>query len=252
MLKIKTGCSESLILELKLATFLPQRHFVSFQRVFTRTVFCSKKEDFDLCRKQEDACVCRREQLSGQVAENPRLSNTNFFSVRIKHPFLTYFASLIFWKSAPSDVMEGLIHHWQSPLVTDYTFSQLFTPPFEAEWPYLYSFGLFSSGGRHSESTASIQLHPLHPPIKQSIMWIWILSYMLSIRQWVICTLKLVMHMFKDGDEKLHQRVKCQTDNEADPHQNYQSAKNWPACLTFLEMNFLNFPLSRIPWVKHF
>lgn len=183
MLKIKTGFSESLILELKLATFLPQRHFVSFQRVFTRTVFCSKKADFDLCRKQEDACVCRREQLSGQVAENPQPSNTNFFSIRIKHPFLTYFASLIFWKSAPSDVMEGLIHHWQSSLVTDYTFSQLFTPPFEAEWPYLYSFGLFSSGGHHSESTASIQLHPLHPPIKQSIMWIWIRSYMLSIRQ---------------------------------------------------------------------
>lgn len=107
MLKIKMGYSESLILELKLATFLPQRHFVSFQRVFTRTVFCSE-EDFDLCRKQEDACVCRREQLSGQAAENLL---KNFFSIRIKHPFLTYFASLIFWKSAPSDVMEGLIHH---------------------------------------------------------------------------------------------------------------------------------------------
>lgn len=24
------------------------------------------------------------------------------------------------------------------------------------------------------------------------------------------------------------------------------------ACMSFLEMNFLNFPLSRIPWVKHF
>lgn len=68
----------------------------------------------------------------------------------------------------------------------------------------------------------------------------------------VICTLKLVMHMFKDRDEKLHQRVNCQTDNEADPHQNYQSAKNWPACLTLLEMNFLNFPLSGIPLSQAF
>lgn len=61
----------------------------------------------------------------------------------------------------------------------------------------------------------------------------------------VICTLKLVMYMFKDRDEKLHQRVMCQADNEPDPNQNYQLAKNWPACLTFLKLNFLNFPLSQ-------
>lgn len=180
MLKIKTGYSESLILELKLATFLPQRHFVSFQRVFTRTVFCSKKEDFHKTR----ICVCEQEgTIVWTSSWKSSVEETNFFSIRIKHPFLTYFTSLIYSKSAPSDVMEGLIHHWQSSLVTDYTFSQLFTPPFEAEWPYLYSFGLFSSGGHHSESTASIQLHPLHPPIKQSIMWIWIQSYMLWNRQ---------------------------------------------------------------------
>lgn len=44
--------------------------------------------------------------------------------------------------------------------------------------------------------------------------------------------------MFKDGDEKLHQRVKCQTDNEADPNQNRQKL----ACMS----NFLGNELPEL------
>lgn len=38
----------------------------------------------------------------------------------------------------------------------------------------------------------------------------------------VICTLKLLMHMFKDRDEKTQQCVMCQTDNEADSTQRHR------------------------------
>lgn len=41
--------------------------------------------------------------------------------------------------------------------------------------------------------------------------------------------------MFKDRDEKVHQRVMCQTDNDADPNQNYQSEQKLACVSNFLE-----------------